>query len=306
MENVSIITAVPDLDLRDSGWSKSIGKEYYETFIGDVVKIGDVVTDELVLSFTPDNYIDTTYFERTSLHAGDVITFTFDTFDVAIFISEVVGDSKLKYDLTKKPPTYYMTEPFSSVKDTKGVCYSIKSARLEGTDYVSKIMPFLNYNTAIVPSNGSEYFASMGENLRYFGSSFNPCLRSDATSEVTLPKEIIKKTDSNRICDVNCFVYGLFSIYRTSKQIQTSFQCLNFDICFETTFKYTNTPSGDAPNLSFGNLEYWKDSSELQFVYSDQSWFYLGGGLYETNRDRNFAAESFRIYSPYFFTDQKL
>lgn len=311
--DIPVSKTTPEINLLETGWTNSMNahhRNYYEILLDDIISIGEVMDNFRTYSFSSKNYIDTTYFERESFHAGDILSFTADTFDMAILITEVSNDSKLIWGIGEEPPITYIGSPFSTVKDTNGNVYVIKQNDEQNPDVSGNILPFLNFDKMIIPTNFSQYSHSSTSHLNFIDDSLNPRMEVSDNPTVVLPKEIVKYREGNQISPVTCVIRGLFSVHRSFMEDDdiSKFQCLNFEICFDTNLEYKteNTDQDTDLNMTVGNLKFWRTTQNLLYsklFATEVSWFYQGGGFLLANTDRDMALTDFHVYTPYFFTD---
>ena len=157
--DINISNDTKDILLDENDWKNCYdfyGIEYYEALL-KLYKTGNIIYNGKELIFNSENYIDTTYFDRSNINnqniliAGDIITFRTLNFDIGIFINEVKLNnkitSKIITDIYNKPKTTIITTNdmiFSTSKDTLGNCYVLKYDY--NKEFINKIYPFIENN----------------------------------------------------------------------------------------------------------------------------------------------------------------
>lgn len=320
-EDVTISNETPNIDLiKDisayTNYFSSYGTQFYR-FVLTLIKTGIIYCNGNKYEFKPDNYIDTTFFNRAVyndlgvLLAGDVITFQSDNIDFSIFITRVKSIntsavlSLIKSSIYCTPGTEIVLSKdnmFSTVKDNQGNCYSIKVDDLSDMKMTQMIMTFLNDTTQpFVPSNSSEYFTSNNKFtfiqkdsmdnlfsnnlLKYYPDG----LKSEPVEpKVIIPTELYSESDTDTVKPFKCIINGIFSVHRTRKvNGDLNLQCLNFEIYFDKEISTTFNSDGKLEKIDIGFFEYYLENGDyyVKFKkdYTHTSCFFSSNDFYETN-----------------------
>ena len=332
-EDIEISEETRNLTLE---YNSEISKNYYETykqdfytFILTLIKTGDIYCNGKEYQFIPSNYIDTTNYNRATynnkgvLLAGDIIAFKTDTFDFSIFVTRVKSNdnenktlSSIRSSIYEKPePFVDLTSDniFSTAKDTSGNCYSIILEDKTNFNVTKRILPFLNYDLSLTPSNLSEYCTGTC-NTEFIGSDYKDKLfnnnllkrfphglrESPPVYDVVVPSDLYSESDVDGIKPFDCIINGIFTVHRTLKTgEEEQLQCMNFEIYFDKRIS-TTFSDGKLTSIDLGFFEYkFNVDRYLVGLKSDEthtSCFFSGGGFYNDNM-KWFDVETVNIYS---------
>lgn len=343
--DINISNDTKDILLDENDWKNCYdfyGIEYYKALL-NLYKTGNIIYNGKELIFNSENYIDTTYFDRSNINnqniliAGDIITFRTLNFDIGIFINEVELNnkitSKIITDIYNKPKTTIIATNdmiFSTSKDTLGNCYVLKYDY--NKEFINKIYPFIENNNFIIPSNKSNYLYSINNNSNYssfkltnnyfinnkliYNNNFRlPKLNNfiENSNDVIIPNfnEFAKKNNEEIIKPFNCNIKGFLSIHRSKENLNEPFiQCMNFEINFFNNIKLYDLNSFNIFEMPF--LNYNESNNIIKFIkdLNNKSCFFSGDGFYINNINKNFNLiendlniKNFSIHSPIFFTN---